>query len=249
MYKELKYSAPTLIDPTVIQPRIDNRLNYWIVKRVVDCILASLLLVLFLPILLLIALLIVIDSPGPVFFIQKRIGARRISENGNHYWFPELFGCFKFRTMVNNADPNLHKEFIEAFINNNSAQSLNPQGEDSQIRKITCDPRITRVGYWLRKTSLDEFPQFLNVIRNEMSIVGPRPAIPYEVENYEDWHMARLYTKPGMTGLWQVTARSSCEFDEMVALDIDYIRKQSFWLDLKIVLKTPFVVISCKGAH
>jgi lipopolysaccharide/colanic/teichoic acid biosynthesis glycosyltransferase len=164
------------------------------------------------------------------------------------YWRQVTFKCFKFRTMVSNADQSLHKSYIKALINNDTESMAALQGEDTQIRKLTRDPRITRLGKILRKSSIDEIPQFINVLRGEMSLVGPRPAIPYEVEMYKPWHFRRLETKPGITGLWQVTARSSCDFDEIVTLDIQYIDQQSIWLDLKILLKTPIAVLFCRGA-
>jgi lipopolysaccharide/colanic/teichoic acid biosynthesis glycosyltransferase len=122
------------------------------------------------------------------------------------------------------------------------------QGGDTQIRKLVNDPRVTRIGRFLRKSSIDEIPQFINVVKGEMSLVGPRPAIPYEVEMYKPWHCRRLETIPGITGLWQVTARSLVDFDEIINLDIQYIDQQSFWLDLKILIKTPKAVLFCKGA-
>jgi len=122
------------------------------------------------------------------------------------------------------------------------------QGGETQIRKLTHDPRITHLGRILRISSLDETPQFWNVLKGDMSLVGPRPAIPYEVEMYKPWYRRRLETKPGITGLWQVTARCSADFEESVRLDIHYIEEQSLWLDIKILLKTPLAVISCKGA-
>jgi lipopolysaccharide/colanic/teichoic acid biosynthesis glycosyltransferase len=123
------------------------------------------------------------------------------------------------------------------------------QGEENSTRKLVNDPRITRIGKILRKTSLDELPQLVNILAGEMSWVGPRPAIIYELEEYQTWHFHRFSATPGLTGLWQITARCSADFDEMVKLDIDYIEQQSMWLDIKIIFKTPFVVLSCKGAH
>ncbi len=150
--------------------------------------------------------------------------------------------------MVCNADPSLHRSYIKALINNDHESLAMMQGGDTQIRKLVNDHRVTRIGRFLRKSSIDEIPQFINVVKGEMSLVGPRPAIPYEVEMYKPWHYRRLETKPGITGLWQVTARSLVDFDEIINLDIQYIDQQSFWLDLKILMKTPKAVLFCKGA-
>ena len=209
---------------------------------------AAMAIILLMIPMLLIAILIKLDSPGPVFYIQERVGAKQRARRGFSYWQLVLFRCYKFRTMVCNADPSLHRAYIQALINNDSESMAALQGSTTNIRKLTRDPRVTRVGRILRKSSLDELPQLLNVIKGEMSLVGPRPAIPYEIEMYKSWQRRRLETKPGLTGLWQVTARSSASFDEIVRLDIQYIEKQSLWLDLQILAKTPYVVLTCKGA-
>jgi lipopolysaccharide/colanic/teichoic acid biosynthesis glycosyltransferase len=151
--------------------------------------------------------------------------------------------------MYDGADALIHKKYVEAYINNDEGQMVDCQGEDTKIRKLINDPRITKLGKILRKTSLDELPQFWNVFRGDMSLVGPRPAIPYEIPLYKQWHLNRLQGKPGLSGLWQVTARSSTDFDEMVHLDIEYLKNQSIWLNLFIIMKTPFIVISGRGAH
>jgi lipopolysaccharide/colanic/teichoic acid biosynthesis glycosyltransferase len=190
-----------------------------------------------------------LDSPGPIFFKQTRVGVKRIKSNGKYYWQPVHFVFFKFRTMVHNADPSLHQDYVKSFINDEKKGMTESQGEETYIKKLVHDPRITRVGRFLRKTSLDEIPQFLNILKGDMSLVGPRPAIPYEVAEYKPWHFQRLRGMQGLTGLWQVTARSSSDFDDMVRLDIEYLENQSIWSDLKIVLKTPYTVLSCKGAH
>ena len=148
-----------------------------------------------------------------------------------------------------NADPSIHKEYFKALIENDEAKMTALQGAPTQPRKLVNDARLIRPGKILRKLSLDELPQLWNVLIGDMSLVGPRPAIPYEVEMYAPWHMRRLEAQPGLTGLQQVTARCIAEFDKQVQLDIDYIKHQSFWLDIKIILKTPLAVISTKGAH
>jgi lipopolysaccharide/colanic/teichoic acid biosynthesis glycosyltransferase len=153
--------------------------------------------------------------------------------------------------MYSNNDPNVHKEYITQLIReskNYNGRNDNPG--DKLIYKIKDDPRITPIGRLLRKTSLDEIPQFFNVLKGEMSLVGPRPPILYEIDNYDIWHKRRVVEiKPGITGLWQVEGRSSTSFDDMVRLDLKYFQEWSFWLDIKILLKTPWVVILCKGAY
>jgi lipopolysaccharide/colanic/teichoic acid biosynthesis glycosyltransferase len=235
-------------DPLAISPVSGRRLNYHLSKRFIDLVFAVLALIVFSPLILIVAILIKLDSPGPVFFIQDRVGVRRRVFNKTIYYEMITFRCYKFRTMICNADPSLHKSYVKALINNDCQGMAALQGEDTKIRKLTHDPRITRLGRILRKSSIDEIPQFINVLKGEMSMVGPRPAIPYEVELYKPWHYRRLETKPGITGLWQVTARCTADFDEIVRLDIQYVEKQSFWLDMKILLKTPLAVLSCKGA-
>lgn len=199
---------------------------YHFAKRLMDIVLVLLSLFLVLPLLALCALLIKLESPdGPVLFYQKRTGI-------NGY----KFKMFKFRTMVPNAE-ELKKELAH----------LNElQWPDF---KITNDPRITRMGRFLRKTSLDELPQLLNVLRGEMSLVGPRPT-SFSANTYDLWHTERLDVLPGLTGLWQIIGRGSMEFDERVRLDIAYIERRSLWLDMQILVRTFFVaLIQQKGAH
>ena len=156
-----------------------------------------------------------------------------------------LFLLYKFRTMKADADPEIHKEYQRAFIAGHAEANL---GDDQKpTYKLLSDPRITRVGKWLRRSSLDEVPQLLNVIMSDMSIVGPRPPIPYEVEAYERWHRKRLDMKPGLTGLWQVSGRNRLSFEEMVRLDVYYIENWSVLLDLKIILRTVFVMLGGQG--
>ena len=180
---------------------------------------------LLLPFWLLIALLIKLDSKGPVFYKQERVGM-----DGRVFLF------YKFRTMRPDADDATHREFQRRYIAGQPEVKLASDGRP--VYKLQTDPRITRVGRWLRRLSLDELPQLLNVLRGDMSVVGPRPPIPYEVESYELWHRKRLDMKPGMTGLWQVSGRNRLPFDEMVRLDLFYIENWSLLLDLKIILKT-----------
>jgi lipopolysaccharide/colanic/teichoic acid biosynthesis glycosyltransferase len=185
-----------------------------------------------------IALAIKLTSKGPVFFRQRRIGQ-----------FGTPFVFLKFRSMFLNNDPKIHREYVQQLISGKAApQPTTVNGGGAY--KLTKDPRVTRVGAFLRRTSLDELPQLYNVLRGEMSLVGPRPAIPYEVEAYRPWHRRRvLHAKPGITGLWQVSGRSRVGFDEMVRLDVRYAMTRSFLLDLKILLMTPKAVLLGDGAY
>jgi len=207
-------------------------------KRMIDIFGSLFALISFSPIFVAIAALIKLTSEGPIFFKQERVGL-----------FGKRFVFYKFRSMYVNNDPTIHKEFVTNLIRGGQNRELNaPQQRGTY--KITSDPRVTPVGNFLRKTSLDELPQFFNVLRGDMSIVGPRPAIPYECEEYDVWHRRRLLEmKPGITGLWQVKGRSATTFDEMVRIDINYVQEWSLWLDIKIILKTPWVVLKGKGAY
>jgi lipopolysaccharide/colanic/teichoic acid biosynthesis glycosyltransferase len=205
-------------------------------KRGVDLAGSLLALVLLAPLLAAIAALVKLTSPGPALFGQTRIGHRATS-----------FTLLKFRTMHVHADAAMHREFVSQFI---AASGRNGgRSPASGFFKLTDDPRITPIGRVLRKTSLDELPQLWNVLRGEMSLVGPRPPVPYEYVQYRPWHRRRVIeTKPGMTGLWQVTGRSRTTFDEMVRLDLRYARTRALWRDLAIIARTPAAVISGKGA-
>ncbi|HMD35972.1 MAG TPA: sugar transferase [Vicinamibacterales bacterium] len=203
-----------------------------LLKRGLDIIGSAALLALFAPVLLIIAALVKLTSPGPIFFRQRRIG--RGSKD---------FTMLKFRTMYTNSDSAIHREYVNAFI------KASGNGGGAAMRKMAHDPRITSVGRVLRKTSLDELPQFINTLRGDMSLVGPRPPLPYEVEQYKAWHRRRvLDAKPGITGLWQVNGRSRTTFDDMVRLDLRYAKAPSVWTDIKILLATPRAVISGNGA-
>jgi len=205
-------------------------------KRLFDVMLAFVLLVIASPFMLVIAILIKLDSRGGVLYRQKRIG-----ENGKPY------SMLKFRSMRADADPSIHQDYVTRLIKENlDPGQVQENGKDSL--KMEDDPRITRVGRFIRKTSLDELPQFFNVLRGEMSLVGPRPSLPYELEHYQDWHKRRLEALPGLTGLWQVRGRNRVSFDEMVRMDLEYIQHQSIWMDCWILLQTPWVVLSARGA-
>jgi lipopolysaccharide/colanic/teichoic acid biosynthesis glycosyltransferase len=249
MYQKVKVDWGQVVSPLSTGLTTEDRTRYYLLKRILDLVLTISALIILAPVIVLIALLVRLDSPGPAIFRQARMGVKRRSHKGKSAWEPAEFACNKFRTMVYNADSSLHKEYIKAFINYKPQTMAVMQGEDKSILKLVNDPRVTRLGRILRKTSLDELPQLWNVLTGEMSLVGPRPAILYELEDYEPWHFQRLQATPGLSGLWQVTARSSVEFDEMVKLDIEYIKHQSIWLDIKIILKTPIIVLSGTGAH
>lgn len=189
------------------------------------------------PLFLLIAAAIKLTSEGPVFFRQTRVGQ-----------YGERFVFLKFRSMYLHNDASVHKEYVNKLIAG-KAEKQPSNGNGAGVYKLTRDSRITPVGAFLRKTSLDELPQFINVLRGEMSLVGPRPPIPYEVEAYDIWHRSRvLEAKPGITGLWQVNGRSQVKFDDMVRLDLQYARTWSPWMDLKILLRTPAAIVGGEGA-
>jgi len=230
-----RQSNPTLY-PDLRERDAANRLGR-AMKRGMDILGSLLLLALLSPVFLVIAAAIKLTSRGPILFCQRRIG-----EHGTPFTF------LKFRSMYVNNDASQHKEYVRQLIAGQAAKQPT-SGAGEGIFKLTNDPRITPVGNFLRRTSLDELPQFLNVLRGEMSLVGPRPPVPYEVEAYATWHRRRLLeAKPGITGLWQVQGRSRVGFDDMVRLDLRYARNCSPWLDLKILVQTPKAVIAGDGA-
>ncbi len=204
-------------------------------KRIFDLVVASVLIVCLLPVFFFCAVLVWRSSPGPVLFRQPRIGAK-----GREFTF------LKFRSMRVDADPSIHREYVAKFINGEAEQHKAGNGS---MFKLVADPRVTRAGQFLRKTSLDELPQLFNVVRGNMSLVGPRPPIPYELENYRPEHYRRLAVKPGITGLWQISGRSHTTFEEMIALDLEYIRRASLLTDLSVLIKTLPVVLNQRGAQ
>lgn len=224
---------------------------YLVLKRWMDILGALALIVLTLPVMLLIAVAIKLDSPGPIIFRQERVGARVRGKGGKKSWEVTGFTIFKFRTMKHNVSSESHKQFMAALIkgDEDTLAKLNGGKLDEKNKyKMVNDDRITRVGKLLRKTSLDELPQLFNVLRGEMSLVGPRPAIAYEIDMMPVAFLERLAAKPGFTGWWQVEGRSQVEFDKMVAMDVWYIHNANLWLDLEILFKTPFAVLQSKGA-
>ncbi|HEX5711811.1 MAG TPA: sugar transferase [Solirubrobacterales bacterium] len=204
-------------------------------RRLFDIVFATTLIVLFSPILIAVAVAVRLDSHGPSLFRQRRVGHRE-----------REFTLFKFRSMRLDADPRGHKEYVTALIKGADG-SANGDGEGKDLYKLAVDNRITPVGRWIRKWSLDELPQLFNVLLGDMTLVGPRPAIPYEVAEYPNWYLQRFSVKPGLTGYWQVSGRNERTYEEMVRLDIEYAERRSLGLDLSILVKTPWVVLSRKG--
>ena len=233
---EQRPSSPTLYPD--VSRRENRRRAFSVIKRTIDVIGSVLGLVVSAPLFLLIAVAIRMSSAGPVLFRQWRVGRYGTS-----------FVFLKFRSMHIDNDAQVHKQYVEQLIAGR-VEPEPPESGSETVYKLKNDSRITRVGTWLRRTSLDELPQLWNVLRGDMSLVGPRPAIPYEVEAYQIWHRRRvLEAKPGITGLWQVSGRSRVKFDEMVRLDVRYAMVQSLWLDIKILLLTPKSVILGDGAY
>jgi exopolysaccharide biosynthesis polyprenyl glycosylphosphotransferase len=231
-----KTNGSPLIDETIYpdlrEPNLAARLSR-LAKRALDVVVSLIAIILFSPLFILISVAIKLTSKGPILFRQERVGQ-----------YGRRFSFLKFRSMKCGSNSHIHQEYVKQFISGTIAK------EQGVTYKITKDPRLTRIGGFLRKSSLDELPQLINVLKGEMSLVGPRPAIPYEIDFYQMWHRTRfLEVKPGITGLWQVTGRSKTTFDDMVRLDLRYVKQWSFWLDIKILLRTPQAVFSGEGAY
>jgi lipopolysaccharide/colanic/teichoic acid biosynthesis glycosyltransferase len=229
--RRMERSLPAQIDQS--NHTLERR-TYLTLKRVMDLAIAAAALIVLGPVMVVIALLIRLDSPGPALFRQTRIG-----RGGRP------FRVFKFRSMKDKLDDSSHRAFMQAFVKGDIRRATSGR----IIFKPIDKSQITRVGAFLRRTSLDELPQVLNVLKGDMSIVGPRPNVPWEVEAYEDWHMERLAVQPGITGLAQINGRSGLDFDTIVKYDIEYVRKQSLKLDVQILLNTLLPVLNGKGAH
>jgi exopolysaccharide biosynthesis polyprenyl glycosylphosphotransferase len=206
------------------------------VKQAVDLVGATVGLVVAAPLMAVVALAVKLDSPGPVFFRQERVGT-----GGRR------FGVFKFRTMVNGASDAAHRELVSRMLAGDEKETARAGKGSTRVYKLLGDERVTRVGRLLRRTSVDELPQLFNVLRGEMSLVGPRPPIPYEIEAYAHWQYDRLEVRPGITGLWQVSGRNLLTYGQMCELDVEYVRNWSLWLDLMILLKTIPVVLFNSG--
>lgn len=210
-----------------------------VIKRMMDIVGSLIALVVFAPVFFAVAIAIKLTSKGPVFFRQERIGQ-----------YGKPFVLLKFRSMHINNDTAVHKEWFENFYSGKAQRHPSTGSNGNGSFKLPNDPRVTRMGRLLRRTSMDELPQFFNVLKGEMSLVGPRPPIGYEVDAYQAWHRGRiLQAKPGITGLWQVNGRSRVAFDDMVRLDLMYARTWSIWLDIQILLKTPAAVFFGEGAY
>lgn len=212
---------------------------YPLTKRLLDVLIAGTLLVLLAPLFALIALAIRLDSRGPILFRQQRVRGDWDPSMGP----PEkrLFTFLKFRSMLANADSRVHQQYVTDYINGNGTKH-------GSAYKLRNDRRITRVGRILRRTSLDELPQLINVLRGDMTLVGPRPSLPYEVSQYQERHRGRLAVTPGLTGLWQVSGRNRVTFEEMVRLDLEYVRRRSLLFDLWILLRTLPAILEGGGA-
>jgi lipopolysaccharide/colanic/teichoic acid biosynthesis glycosyltransferase len=211
-------------------PTVATNLGFLGRKRIVDVLFTLLILIPLSLVIAIVAICICLDSKGPVFFRQRRVG-----QNGKE------FTMLKFRSMYVDNDDSIHREAVKRYMNGESII-----GEDYKLKD---DPRITRVGRFIRKTSIDELPQFFNVLRGEMTLVGPRPPLPYEVEAYSARDWIRLSGRPGLTGSWQVYGRSRVQFQEMVDMDIIYLQQQSTMLDLKLIFLTPIVMLSGRGGY
>jgi exopolysaccharide biosynthesis polyprenyl glycosylphosphotransferase len=218
------------------EPKETRKIQFAL-KRMTDLIGSIVGLFLFSPLMLLTAFAIKVTSPGPVIFKQIRLG-----NHGDRFCF------YKFRSMVVGGDDEIHREYVTHLIKGD-LEKVNEGDREKPLYKMKSDPRVTRVGKIIRKLSIDEMPQFFNVLNGQMSLVGPRPPLPYEVEKYKPWHLRRILdVKPGITGLWQVDGRSKTSFDDMVRLDLRYALNWSLWLDLKILIKTVTAVIRPNGA-
>jgi lipopolysaccharide/colanic/teichoic acid biosynthesis glycosyltransferase len=228
------YISESSLDAIELRLGVRSRIDVSI-KRGIDLLVSFFVMLFGLPFYSLLGMLIKLTSDGPVLFVQERVG-----EDG------KAFRMYKFRTMMNGNNDEAHRSFARDFIN---GKTNGDNGTSSNVFKIVDDPRVTSIGKFLRKTSLDELPQFINVFKGEMSLVGPRPPLSYELDHYQEWHKKRLAVKPGLTGLWQVSGRSTVPFDEMVALDLHYIENWSLLLDVKIILRTVPVMLSGFGGY
>jgi lipopolysaccharide/colanic/teichoic acid biosynthesis glycosyltransferase len=234
-------------DQSQVLARIRAKRLYFLCKRCMDLVGSLFFLAILSPLLLLIASLIKLDSQGPVLFKQERIRLRNRSSDEEARYELDTFIMYKFRTMRQQSDPTIHQYFMKALIRNDKNEVALLNNHASAINKLCNDVRITRVGRVLRKLNLDELPQLFNVLKGDMSLVGPRPPLSYEVAEYGPQHWKRLATIPGCVGLWQVSGWNTLTFDEMVEIDVRYVENQSLWLDAKILLLTLPAILSGNG--
>jgi lipopolysaccharide/colanic/teichoic acid biosynthesis glycosyltransferase len=238
-------------DPMSIGTIVDDRPIYFLLKRGMDFTVTALSMAFLLPMLIVLAVLVKRSSPGPAIFAQERVGARRVRRNGRVYWQRTTFTFYKFRSMYQDADQNLHRQFVEAYMNGDHEKmaAIQPDKDGADMFKLNGDPRVTGIGNFLRKTSLDELPQLWNVFRGDMSLVGPRPIVEDEIARYGDFISYYENSRPGMTGLWQVSGRNNVDYKERVSLDVWYARNWSLWNDVVILMKTVPVVFLRKGGY
>jgi lipopolysaccharide/colanic/teichoic acid biosynthesis glycosyltransferase len=230
------------VDSVVLEAQ-EYRPLYFLSKRLMDIVLSTVVLIGCSPVLLLIIILIKLDSPGPAIFVQHRVGVTPEIRGKRIHWMLCTFPFFKFRSMVQNADPSWHQALVREFCS--GAPEKSGSGKQSKAH----DTRVTRLGRILRKTSLDELPQLVNVLTGQMSLIGPRPVPLYEVALYQEPHFKRLAAVPGITGLWQANGRCQAPFKEMVRMDIHYAQNASLLLDLKILFLTIPAVLFARGAE
>ena len=216
-----------------------NKPVYEMIKRIQDFSMALMAIILLLPVWLIIALIIRFTSKGPVIYKQTKAIGR----------YGKPFTMYKFRTMYSDRSDTIHREAVARFMKGEPLGMVESEGKEVPVYKLTNDPRVTPIGALLRRTGLDEAPQFINVLKGDLSLVGPRPALKYEFDQFTERQKERLLVLPGITGLYQVTARSQVPFDEAMEIDLEYVRRRSYWLDLKIMLKTPWVLITGMGAY
>jgi lipopolysaccharide/colanic/teichoic acid biosynthesis glycosyltransferase len=226
--------APVPVQLSVVEPPVADRRGYRLAKRSLDLVTSLLLLLLLLPTMLVLAAAVRLTSPGPALYRQTRVGQHSAP-----------FVMLKFRSMRTDSDDGAHRRYVTALL----TEQVAPDGGEAGVYKLARDPRITWVGGFLRRTSLDELPQLINVLRGQMSLVGPRPALDWEVEFYEGAHLRRLEVLPGLTGLWQVSGRSRLGMRQALDLDIEYVARCSWSLDLRILCRTPAALLGRSGAR
>jgi lipopolysaccharide/colanic/teichoic acid biosynthesis glycosyltransferase len=238
VFDNLLAGRPAITEESTFSSHEAGKRGPWsrTIKRGLDIVGALVSITVASPVMLLAALAVKVSSPGPVIFKQTRLGRRGVP-----------FTFYKFRSMVVNNDDRVHREYVQNLIQGRH-DAVNQGDNDQPLYKIQADPRVTPIGRFIRKSSIDELPQLFNVLKGDMSLVGPRPPIPYETERYESWHLRRILdVNPGITGLWQVEGRNRVTFDDMVRLDLCYARDWSIWLDMKILVKTVVAVLRFDG--